>query len=103
MGNVAGSISAMTLRKAGLQRTVVVRNRCAVGNMALVVLIKIWEDRKKVSPVQLALAWLLARKHWIVPIRAYEGGRSGGERRRRYDLFSYDELKESETAWRKIH
>jgi aryl-alcohol dehydrogenase-like predicted oxidoreductase len=31
-------------------------------------LVKTWADRKNVSPAQLALAWLLAQKPWIVPI-----------------------------------
>ena len=37
-------------------------------NMQLVDLIKTWAIRKHASPVQIALAWLLAQKPWIVPI-----------------------------------
>jgi aryl-alcohol dehydrogenase-like predicted oxidoreductase len=37
-------------------------------NMQLVDLIKTWAIRKQASPVQIALAWLIAQKHWIVPI-----------------------------------
>lgn len=37
-------------------------------NMQLVGLIKTWAARKEVTPVQIALAWLLAQKPWIVPI-----------------------------------
>ena len=37
-------------------------------NMQLVDLIKAWAVRKEASPVQIALAWLLAQKPWIVPI-----------------------------------
>ncbi len=37
-------------------------------NMKVVRLIRQWGDRKGVSPVQFALAWLLAQKPWIVPI-----------------------------------
>lgn len=37
-------------------------------NMQLVDLIKTWAIRKQASPVQIALAWLIAQKPWIVPI-----------------------------------
>ena len=37
-------------------------------NMPLVDLIKAWAVRKQAVPVQIALAWLLAQKPWIVPI-----------------------------------
>jgi aryl-alcohol dehydrogenase-like predicted oxidoreductase len=37
-------------------------------NMALVDLLSVIAARKKVTPAQLALAWLLAQKPWIVPI-----------------------------------
>jgi aryl-alcohol dehydrogenase-like predicted oxidoreductase len=37
-------------------------------NMALVDLVRTVADRKKATPAQVALAWLLARKPWIVPI-----------------------------------
>lgn len=37
-------------------------------NMRLVDLIKSWAERKQVAPVQIALAWLMAQKPWIVPI-----------------------------------
>ena len=38
------------------------------ANLALTNLVKGLAERKKVSPAQLALAWLLAQKPWIVPI-----------------------------------
>ena len=38
------------------------------ANLALVDLIGTIADRKKATPAQIALAWLLARKPWIVPI-----------------------------------
>ncbi|MDH2352225.1 aldo/keto reductase [Bradyrhizobium sp. SSUT112] len=38
------------------------------ANQALVDLLKQIGDRKKASPAQIALAWLLAQKPWIVPI-----------------------------------
>lgn len=37
-------------------------------NMALVDVVRSWAQRKNCTPAQLALAWLLARKPWIVPI-----------------------------------
>lgn len=38
------------------------------ANMALVALMRDWARRKNATPVQVALAWLLAQKPWIVPI-----------------------------------
>lgn len=37
-------------------------------NMALVDLVEAWAERKEAAPAQIALAWLLAQKPWIVPI-----------------------------------
>lgn len=37
-------------------------------NLALVELVKRWAERKQAAPGQIALAWLLAQKPWIVPI-----------------------------------
>jgi aryl-alcohol dehydrogenase-like predicted oxidoreductase len=37
-------------------------------NMALVELVKSWAKRKQATPAQIALAWLLAQKPWVVPI-----------------------------------
>ncbi len=39
-----------------------------VANQALVDLLKHFAERKKATPAQIALAWLLAQKPWIVPI-----------------------------------
>ena len=38
------------------------------NNLALVGLLKRWAERKDSRPGQIALAWLLAQKPWIVPI-----------------------------------
>lgn len=38
------------------------------GNMALVNLVREWAQRKNAAPSQIALAWLLAKRPWIVPI-----------------------------------
>jgi len=37
-------------------------------NLALVALVKAWAGRKSATPAQIALAWLMAQKPWIVPI-----------------------------------
>jgi aryl-alcohol dehydrogenase-like predicted oxidoreductase len=37
-------------------------------NLKLVELVKTWAERKRATPAQIALAWLLAQKPWIVPI-----------------------------------
>ena len=37
-------------------------------NLQLVDLLRTWADRKDAAPGQIALAWLLAQKPWIVPI-----------------------------------
>lgn len=37
-------------------------------NLQLVTLLKTWATRKQAAPGQIALAWLLAQKPWIVPI-----------------------------------
>lgn len=38
------------------------------ANMKLIDLIKAWAERKQAAPAQIALAWLMAQKPWIVPI-----------------------------------
>jgi len=38
------------------------------ANLALVGLLKSWAERKQATPGQIALAWLMAQKPWIVPI-----------------------------------
>ena len=38
------------------------------ANLALVALLRTVAARKQATPAQIALAWLLARKPWIVPI-----------------------------------
>ena len=37
-------------------------------NLQLVALVKRWAERKRATPAQIALAWLMAQKPWIVPI-----------------------------------
>lgn len=38
------------------------------ANMVLVDLLRDWARRKEATPAQIALAWLLAQRPWIVPI-----------------------------------
>lgn len=38
------------------------------NNLKLVELVKTWAKRKQAAPSQIALAWLMAQKPWIVPI-----------------------------------
>jgi len=38
------------------------------NNLGLVGIVKAWALRKQVTPAQIALAWLMAQKPWIVPI-----------------------------------
>lgn len=38
------------------------------NNLALVALVRDWAKRKNATPGQIALAWLMAQKPWIVPI-----------------------------------
>ncbi len=37
-------------------------------NLQLVTILKTWAQRKQAAPAQIALAWLMAQKPWIVPI-----------------------------------
>lgn len=37
-------------------------------NLALMEVVKTWAERKNATPAQIALAWLMAQKPWIVPI-----------------------------------
>ena len=69
-GFLTGKITAETQFDSTDFRSTVPRfdqeNRKA--NQALVELLRRFAERKKVTPAQLALAWLLAKKPWIVPI-----------------------------------
>jgi aryl-alcohol dehydrogenase-like predicted oxidoreductase len=38
------------------------------NNLALVAVARRWSERKRATPGQIALAWLLAQKPWVVPI-----------------------------------
>ncbi len=38
------------------------------ANLALITFLKNWANKKRATPAQVSLAWLLAQKPWIVPI-----------------------------------
>lgn len=70
VGFLTGAIDARTRFAEGDIRAVETRfapeNRAY--NLGLVTLLKTWAARKNATPAQIALAWLMARKPWIVPI-----------------------------------
>lgn len=70
VGFLAGAIDAQTRFAPGDIRAVESRFSpdYLPHNLALVALLKRWADRKRASLAQMALAWLLAQKPWIVPI-----------------------------------
>jgi aryl-alcohol dehydrogenase-like predicted oxidoreductase len=104
-GFLTGKISETTTFDSTDFRNTVPRftpeNRKA--NQVIVDLLKQVAERKNATPAQIALAWLLARKSWIVPIpgttkldRLFENiGSTSIE-------FNSDELREIETAASKI-
>ncbi|WP_192248926.1 aldo/keto reductase [Mesorhizobium caraganae] len=69
-GFLTGAISADTTFDSGDFRNTVPRfsAEARLANQALVDAIGAIAAEKKVSPAQVALAWLLAQKPWIVPI-----------------------------------
>jgi aryl-alcohol dehydrogenase-like predicted oxidoreductase len=70
MGFLAGRVGARTRFGEEDFRAAVPRfaPEALPANMSLVRLVQTWARRKEVTPAQLALAWLTARKPWIVPI-----------------------------------
>jgi aryl-alcohol dehydrogenase-like predicted oxidoreductase len=69
-GFLTGKIDASTTFEAGDFRNIVPRftPEARQANQALVDLLRAIGERKKATPAQVALAWLLAQKPWIVPI-----------------------------------
>jgi aryl-alcohol dehydrogenase-like predicted oxidoreductase len=101
MGFLAGAVTATTrFEKPDFRATVPRFAPDALpANMALVELVKTWAQRKKVSPPQLALAWLLAQKPWIVPIPGTTNVAHMEENAAAASIsFSADELKELNAA-----
>jgi aryl-alcohol dehydrogenase-like predicted oxidoreductase len=73
-------------------------------NKALVDLLAVIAARKKVTPAQLALAWLLAQKPWIVPIPGTTKLERLEENNAAVALeLSSDELREIESAASTVH
>lgn len=70
MGFLTGAIGANTSFENGDFRQVVpgFSAENLPLNMPLVDLLKQWAERKTATPAQIALAWLMAQKPWIVPI-----------------------------------
>jgi aryl-alcohol dehydrogenase-like predicted oxidoreductase len=70
MGFLAGRVGARTRFAEDDFRAAVPRfaPEALPANMALVRLVQAWARRKDAAPAQVALAWLTARKPWIVPI-----------------------------------
>ena len=69
-GFLTGKIDGSTAFAAGDFRNVVPRfaEESRKANMALVHQLEILADAHQATPAQIALAWLLAQKPWIVPI-----------------------------------
>jgi aryl-alcohol dehydrogenase-like predicted oxidoreductase len=69
-GFLTGKIDATTTFDANDFRNAVPRftAEARAANLALVDVLKRVAERKDATPAQLALAWLLAQKPWIVPI-----------------------------------
>jgi aryl-alcohol dehydrogenase-like predicted oxidoreductase len=70
MGFLTGTVNARTRFGEDDFRAAVPRFApdALPANMPLVRLIQTWARRKDATPAQVALAWLTARKPWIVPI-----------------------------------
>ncbi|HEX3113664.1 MAG TPA: aldo/keto reductase, partial [Candidatus Eisenbacteria bacterium] len=70
VGFLTGAIDAKTRFAAGDIRGV--ESRFSPDNLphnlALVEVVKRWAERKQATGAQIALAWLMAQKPWIVPI-----------------------------------
>jgi len=69
-GFLTGKIDAKTELAPGDFRTISPRftESARANNMALVELVRRVAERKAATPAQVALAWLLAQRPWIVPI-----------------------------------
>lgn len=73
------------------------------ANQAMIVLLNRFAEEKKATPGQIALAWLLAKKPWIVPIPGTTKLHRLEENIGAADIdFAADELREIENAASKI-
>lgn len=105
VGFLTGAIDAQTRFAPGDIRGAEARFSPAnlLSNLRLVALLKQWAERKRATPAQIALAWLVAQKPWIVPIpgttqMAHLVENSGAVQVR----FSQSELTELDAAVRAI-
>src|SRR5579885_317299 len=69
-GFLTGKINENTVFDRADFRNIIPRftPKARKANQALVDLLRRIAERKKATPAQIALAWLLAQKQWIVPI-----------------------------------
>lgn len=101
-GFLTGSIQAGTTFDAQDIRSVVPRFAPEVlrANLALVERLRAIAGRRGVTPAQIALAWLLSRKSWIVPIPGTTKLDRLEENLGAADLqLTVDDLREIEAAW----
>ncbi|AWM04574.1 aldo/keto reductase [Bradyrhizobium amphicarpaeae] len=70
VGFLTGAIDAQTAYAPGDIRAGETRfaRENVTANLALVALLKRWANAKQATPAQIALAWLIAQRPWIVPI-----------------------------------
>jgi aryl-alcohol dehydrogenase-like predicted oxidoreductase len=100
-GFTTGTITPFTRFAEGDFRAVVPRNRPEnlAANMPLVQMLQDWGVRKGATPAQISLAWLTARKPWVVPIPSTTRLPHMLENVGAEDVaFSADELQELDTA-----
>jgi aryl-alcohol dehydrogenase-like predicted oxidoreductase len=101
MGFLAGKITSDSRFDAKDFRSAIPRFApdALPANMALVDAVRTWAQRKNASSAQLALAWLLAQKPWIVPIPGTTKVAHLEENLRAADIvFTSEELKELNAA-----
>jgi aryl-alcohol dehydrogenase-like predicted oxidoreductase len=105
VGFLTGAVDANTRFSAGDFRSFESRfsPENLPHNLALVAVVKSWANRKQATPAQIALAWLMAQKPWVVPIpgttqMAHMNDNSGADAVR----FTTDELAELNAAVRGI-
>lgn len=104
-GFLTGKIDATTAFDSSDFRAVFPRFTPAArnANMALVDLIKQIAERKNATPAQIALAWLLAQKPWIVPIPGTTKLHRLAENLGSVEVeLTPDDLREIETSFAKI-
>lgn len=105
VGFLTGAVDASTTFAAGDIRGIEGRftPENLPHNMALVDLLVDWAARKEAAPGQIALAWLMAQKPWIVPIPGTTQMAHMQQNAGAMDIaFSADQLTELDTAVRAI-